>query len=87
MAKGNAYQTIVVESYVPSSTSGRHGNVHVRPVAGQAFPQSLSVECSRRLVTDYPVGTKFRIQVKLPNTRRESAFLYSYHGWPFEVLT
>lgn len=87
MAKSSAYQTIIVESFIPASTSGRHGKVHVRPVKGQFYSQQLFVECSRRLVTDFPVGTKFRIRVKLADVHAsESEFLYSYHGWPFEVV-
>jgi hypothetical protein len=45
------YQTIIVESFYPQSTSGRHGEVHVRPVSGQSgLSQDLYVECSRSLV-------------------------------------
>ena len=87
MAKITAYQTIVVESFMPDSTSGRHGKVHMRPAAGQIYPQTLFVECGRQLLRDYPVGTKFRIRVKLADVRREGEFLYSYHSWPFEVVT
>lgn len=87
MAKGFAYHTIVVESFTPNSTSGRHGEVHVRPAKGQFYPQMLFVECSRRLVRDFPVGTKFRIKVKLSDRLGDGEFLYSYHGWPFEVVT
>ena len=85
MATGT-YYWVIVESFVPNSTSGRHGEVHVRPVAGQPqFPQHLFVECSRRLVRDYPVGTKFRIKAKITDMQG-TPFIYSYHGWKYEVL-
>lgn len=81
MAKGFAYHSIVVESF------HSHGEVHVRPIAGQFYPQKLLVECSRRLTTDFPVGTKFRIRVKLTDQLGEGEFLYSSYRWPFEVVT
>ena len=71
---------------MPASTSGRHGVVHIRPVAGQKmFPQHLFVECSRSLVRNYPVGTKFRIKAKLTDMQGKE-FIYSYFGWKFEVI-
>ena len=86
MAKSFAYHKIIVESFIPASTSGKHGDVHVRPIQGQFYPQHLFVECSRRLKNDFPVGTKLRIQVKLSDLKGGGEFLYSYHGWPFEVI-
>jgi len=86
MAKvDGAYFSIVVESY-RSSRSGPHGFLHVRPVKGQRFPVTLHVECSKKLVVDYPIGTKFRIKAKLTDRLGEGEFLYSYYGWPFEVI-
>ena len=87
MAKSNAYHTIVVESFIPNSTSGRHGEVHIRPAQGEFYPQSLSVECARSLKNNFPVGTKFRIRVKLSDIKDGGEFLYSYHGWPVQVIT
>lgn len=80
------YREIIVESFRLDNTSGRHGDIHVRPAKGQFYPQTLMVECSRRLKTDYPVGTKFKLSVKLTDLKGGGTFLYSYHGWPFEVV-
>lgn len=86
MARTTPYHHVVVESFNPDNTSGRHGKTHVRPVAGQPlFPQHLNVECSRTLVENYPVGTKFRIQAKL-SSMQGTPFIYSYHGWAYEVV-
>jgi len=86
MAKiDGAYFWIIVESY-RSSRAGPHGYLHVRPVKGQRFPVTLHVECSKKLVLDYPIGTKFRIKAKLTDRLGEGEFLYSYYGWPFEVI-
>jgi hypothetical protein len=80
------YQLVVVESFVPLATSGLHGEVHIRPVAGQGISTTLHVECSKRLSKDYPVGTRFRIQAKLTDREGEGSYLYSYFRWPVEVL-
>lgn len=88
MAKANEqYQYVLVESYRPSSTSGLHGDVHIRPSAGQGFPTSLHVECSKDLVRNYPVGTKFKIRAKLTDRLGSGDFLYSYFGWKYEVVS
>ena len=86
MAQKNPYEWIIVESYRPNHTSGLHGPVHVRPVAGQAYPPTMQVECSRDLVCKHRVGTQFRLRVKLTDREGGGEYLYSYWGWPYEVL-
>ena len=87
MAKSNEpFQMIEVESYLPSSTSGLHGKVHIRPCAGQGFSTDLHVECASALKTKYPPGTRFRIKAKLTDLEGKGDFLYSYFGWKYEVL-
>lgn len=86
MTKISSYHSIVVESFRPSSTSGRHGDIHMRPVAGQPlFSQNLFVECSRSLLTNYPVSTKFRIKAIL-SENKGTQFVYSYYKWPYKVV-
>jgi hypothetical protein len=80
------YQMVKVESYRPSQTSGLHGAVHIRPCPGQGLPTTLHVECSKALSRDYPVGTVFRIRAKLTDREGSGEFLYSYHGWKYEVI-
>jgi hypothetical protein len=79
---------IEVESFHPSSTAGLHGPVHIRPVAGQGLETNLMVECAKELsdVAQYPVGTVFRILAKLTDRLGSGEYLYSYHGWKFEIL-
>jgi hypothetical protein len=87
MAKPNEqYQWILVESYRPASTSGLHGPVHIRPCAGQGFPTSLHVECSKSLSRNYPVGTVFRLRCKLTDLKGGRAFLYSHFKWAYDVI-
>lgn len=86
MAIKSNYQYIIVESFIPENMSGRHGLVHIRPALNQPYPQTLSVECSKDLSEKYPVGTKFRIKVKLTDKEGGGQYLYSYHGWSHEVV-
>ena len=81
------YLDVIVESYVLASTSGKHGKVHIRPVAGQSFDTSLSVECSKSLTTNYSVGTRFRLRAKLTDREGGGQFLYSSWRWPVEVIS
>lgn len=87
MALNNAYVDILVESFRPPKTGGRHGLVHVRPLKGQQYPTHLLVECSKKLVTDHPPGTIFRIRAKLTDREGGAEFLYSSYRWPFFVLS
>lgn len=87
MAKSDEpYRLVVVESFRPQATSGLHGSVHIRPVKGQGLPVTLHVECSKKLSRDYPDGTKFRIRAKLTDREEGGEYLYSYHGWAYEVV-
>ena len=52
------YYTIVVETYRISG-SGLHGDIHVRPVKGEQFPQTLHVRSPKEMRRKYPVGTRF----------------------------
>ena len=81
-----AYRMVEVESYRPRFTSGFHGSIHIRPLAGQGLSTNLHVECSKKLSRNYPVGTRFRIKAKLTDREGCGEYLYSYFGWPFEVL-
>jgi hypothetical protein len=89
MALSNeTYHDVIVESFVPDRTSGLHGKVHIRPVAGQMFDQSIHVECPRvmRDTAIYPLHTKFQIRAKLTDKEGGRSFLYSHHSWKFVVL-
>lgn len=81
------YHSIVVESYITTEASGKHGKVHVRPIKGEVFPQTMDVECPRSMRKEHPVGTKFRIQAKETSKEGGSPFLYSSYKWEYEVLS
>jgi hypothetical protein len=74
-----AYRYILVESFTPENTGGKHGRVHIRPVKGQVYDQSLYVSCSRKLVdqTAYRTGTKFKLYAKLTDREGGGEYLYS----------
>lgn len=55
------------------------------PGRDKGFP-SMHVECSKDLSRKFPVGTVFQIRAKLTDRKGEGEFLYSYHGWKFEVI-
>lgn len=79
------YRQVIVESYRPTSTSGLHGEIHIRPLPGQGLGPELQVECSKKLSSDYPVGTQFLIRAKLTDREGGGEYLYSYFRWPVTV--
>lgn len=87
MAKPDeSYRLVIVQSYQPALTTGLHGPIHIRPVREQGLLETLHVECSKKLSRNYPVGTKFKIHAKLTDRENGGEYLYSYHGWHFEVV-
>jgi hypothetical protein len=83
----NEYQYIIVESFIPSNTAGKHGPIHVRPLPGQEpFRTNMFVECSKDLSQSYPIGTRFRIKAKITSRQGGSLFIYSHYSWFYEVL-
>ena len=79
------YQQIVIETYYQVK-SGKSSRIHARPVAGEIFPATFDVECSRSMRANYPVGTRFRVWAKLTDRNGGGEFLYTYHKWPYEVV-
>lgn len=80
------YDYIIAESYIPANPSGLHGLVHIRPIAGGKYSQEMHIECSKSLSNDYPVGTKFKLKVKLTSREGKGSYLYSNYNWRYEVL-
>lgn len=88
MKKDNPeYSFIIVESFKVENTSGKHGDIHIRPLKNQApFSEMMFVECSKVLTTEYPVGTKFKIKAKITSREGGSPFIYSHYSWKYEVI-
>ena len=76
---------VIVETFLnvgePSSAEYR-----VRPVAGQAFPPSMRVQCSKALRQSYRLGTKFRFPVTLVQRKNGGKFLREVGSGPWEVI-
>ena len=79
-----AYRELVVES----ALDPRSGKPRIRPVSGQAFATDMRVQCSRRLLDleRYPIGTRFRLSVRITDRQGGEPFLYAWHGEPVIVM-
>lgn len=89
MAQLNEYEMVLVESFVAENTSGKHGKIHIRPVAGNKYPTDLQVACSKSLSDPkrFPVGSKFLLQAKLTDREGGGKYLYSHPRWKYEVVS
>ena len=74
------------ELLVHAAPDPRSGRLRIQPVPGQAFATSLRVQCSRRLVEDYPAGTIFKVSARMTDRLGGEPFLYVWHGDPVEVV-
>jgi hypothetical protein len=79
------YIRIVVETYIESG-SGLHGDIHVRPIAGQRVPPTLRVRFPKRLRREHPVGTRFLVYAKLTDREGGGEFVHTNHAWDVEML-
>lgn len=79
------YQEVIVETFIHKGES-TNTKIRVRPIAGQGFPTSIRVECSRSMRKDYPVGTRFKLQMKLIDREGGTEFLYAHYDSNYEVL-
>jgi hypothetical protein len=77
---------LIVETYIPASTSGKHGEVHVRPVAGQGFSTELLVRCNRGIHRHRPVGTRFLIVAMLTANKDGKQYFSSHPSREYTVL-
>ena len=79
------YYTIIVETFRISG-SGLHGDIHVRPIAGERFPQTMHVRSPKEMRRKYPVGNSVRIYAKLTDREGGKPFLHTHHNWDYKVL-
>jgi hypothetical protein len=79
------YILIVVETYLESG-SGLHGDLHVRPISGQALPPDLRVRFRKALRRAHPLGTRFLVYAKLTDKDGGSDFVHTHHSWDVQVL-
>ncbi len=76
------YHQLVAESFWDAERK----KIRVRLAANQIFEEGLLVECSKKMRESHPVGTRFKLRVKLTNRDGGGKFLYSHHSWPYELI-
>lgn len=79
------YIELIVETYYESG-GGLHGDIHVRPAAGQPFPQHLRVRFPRKVREAHPVPTRFKVAAKLSDREGGNEFIHTNHAWGYQVL-
>ncbi len=79
------YQEVIVETFINNGES-TDAKIRVRPVAGQGFSTFMRVECSRSMRENYPIGTRFKLQMKLTSKEGGTEFLYAHYNSDYEVL-
>lgn len=77
------HQSIEVESFADA----RRGRVFLRPLKDQKFSTDLLLEGNRSLVEDYPVGTRFKVQVSLMKRPGGEEYLFTSWQWDAQVLS
>ncbi|MBC6994313.1 hypothetical protein QWY85_09685 [Neolewinella lacunae] len=72
--------------YVLIETVYERGKVRGRPLAGQGLSQILRVECRRDVREEHPLGTVFKLYMKITRTAG-TPFLYTHYTWAHRVMT
>ncbi|WP_051349434.1 hypothetical protein [Chryseobacterium gregarium] len=80
------FDYIIVQS-VLINEKDKYGPVRIQPLPGQdPYVETMFVQCSKVLSTNFPAGTKFRIKVKIITPRNGAPFASSHFTWPFEII-
>lgn len=80
------YLFVIIETYYADGEASKH-LIRARPLPGQGFPTSMKVECSSKMRTSHPVGTKFRIKAKEKEAEELQPCLYTSYRWDYQVVT
>ena len=80
------YQAYIVKTHFASG-GGSNASIRVSPLPGQGVDPNMKVECSRKMRSDHPVGTLFKICGKLTNRDGGTSFLYCHFNEPYEIVT
>ena len=75
---------VVVETFIPAGEPS-DAEIRVRPVKEGGFPDGTRVQCSRRMRTNHPIGSRFRIYLRLRETG-DGPCLYAHHQAPYVVV-
>jgi hypothetical protein len=83
MARDPTSYRVVLVHAAPDPYTGR---VAIRPLPGQPFATSMRVQCSRKLLDEYPHGTVFQLSAKMTDRQGGEPFLYAWHGDAVKVM-
>jgi hypothetical protein len=83
----DTHEAIEIESFKISGSAGTSEKIYLRPVRGQKFPTNLFIEGNKSLVADYPIGTRFKVQVALMDRATGGKYLFSSWQWDVKVLS
>ena len=72
---GSVLYAVVLESFI--DTYKKKGKIRVKPVASQGILQTLYVSCSKKRRASFPVGTRFKADLKLCRTIQGQFYLNS----------
>ncbi len=81
------YREIIVQS-VWVNERGKPGSLAIMPLPNQEpYYDTMYVQCSKAMSSDYPVGTKFKIKAKIIQpTNGDRPFVSTHYTWPYEVV-
>lgn len=68
------YRVIIVKTHYEKRPPSKIP-IRVRPLAGQGFPTYLNVHFSKKLRSDLPLGTLFKVQVTLVTPQWRQRYL------------
>jgi len=78
---------IIAETFIPESHESTDAKIRVRPIKGQGISTDLRIECPRKVREEFPLGTKFEMNVKMCQREDGSYFLYNHQNWPMDPIS
>lgn len=75
----NAETKYYLDTFIQSFQLPKGKRIRLKPIAGQAVPDYLLVECSREDRLKYPVGTIFKADLTLVQLPNRKPYLITRH--------
>ncbi len=75
----NAETKYYLDTFIQSFVLPKGKRIRLKPIAGQAVPDDLLVECSREDRLKYPVGTIFKADLTLVQLPNRKPYLITRH--------
>jgi hypothetical protein len=80
------YYDVLAQTFL-NPGENTNAKIRIKPYPGQGLSEDLRIACNRKMREQHPVGTIFKLTVKVTRKEGGTPFLYCNYNWDYEVLS